>query len=115
MQSTGRSRSKNNRLHREAWASVLHIRVVSATDTFELFAHGAGGLGASADFRSNTPDDRNEGSGAESDQGHTGISASIMSDIVGNKKAYAETDCDLRKTHDSRDRKVFAKFVQGKL
>jgi hypothetical protein len=38
-----------------------------------------------------------------------------MSNIVGNKEACAETDCDLRKTHDSRDRKVFAKFVQGKL
>jgi hypothetical protein len=38
-----------------------------------------------------------------------------MANTVGDKEASAETDCDLRKTHDSRDRKVFAKFVQGKL
>ena len=94
---------------------MLHIRVVGATDAFELFTHGAGGLRAGADFRCDAPDNRNEGSCAESDQGHTGISAGIMSDIVGNKKASTETDCDLRKTNDSRDRKVFAKFVQGKL
>ena len=94
---------------------LLDVRVICATDAFELFAHSAGGLGTGADFRSDAPDNRNKGGGAQSDQGHTGISAGIMSDIVGNKKACAETYCDLRKTNDSRDRKVFAKFVQGKL
>ncbi len=116
LETAWRSRSKNERLHFEAQASVLlDVRVICATDTFELFTHGAGGLGTGADFRSNAPDDRNEGSGAQSDQGHTGISAGIMPNIVGNKKTCAETDRDLRKTNDSRDRKVFAKFVQGKL
>ena len=95
--------------------SVLHIRVVGATDAFELFAHGAGRLGASADFGCDAPDNRNKGGSAQSDQGHTGISTGIVPNIVGNKKACAETDRDLRKTNDSRDRKVFAKFVQGKL
>ena len=95
--------------------SVLHIRVVGATDAFELFAHGAGRLGASADFGCDAPDNRNKGGCAQGDQGYTGITTGIMPDIVGDKKACAETDCDLRKTNDSRDRKVFAKFVQGKL
>ena len=94
---------------------LLNVRVISATDALELFAHGAGGLGTGADFGSDAPDNRHEGGCAQSDQGHTGISAGIMPNIVGNEKSRAETDCDLRKTHDSRDRKVFAKFVQGKL
>lgn len=94
---------------------LLDVRVISATDAFELFAHGAGGLGTGADFGCNAPDDRNKGSGAQSDQGHTGVAAGIMANIVGNEKSRAETDRDLRKTNDSRDRKVFAKFVQGKL
>ena len=94
---------------------MLHIRVVGTADAFELFAHGAGGLGTGADFGCNAPDNRNESSGAQGDQGHAGVSAGVMPNIVGNKKACAETDCDLRKTNDSRDRKVFAKFVQGKL
>ena len=116
LEAAWRSRSENNGPHLKGQASVLlDVRVICATDAFEFFAHGAGGLGTGADFRSNAPDDRNEGGGAQSDQSHTGISAGIMADIVGNKKACAETDCDLRKTHDSRDRKVFAKFVQGKL
>ena len=94
---------------------LLDVRVICATDAFEFFAHGAGGLRAGADFGSDAPDNWNKGSGAQSDQSHTGISAGIMPNIVGNEKACAETDCDLRKTNDSRDRKVFAKFVQGKL
>jgi len=64
LQATGRCRSKNERLHFEAQTSVLlNVRVICATDAFELFTHGAGGLGTGADFRSNAPDDRNEGSG----------------------------------------------------
>lgn len=94
---------------------LLNVRVICATDAFELFAHGAGGLRAGADFGSDAPDNWNKGSGTQSDQGHAGISAGIMPNIVGNKKTCAETDRDLRKTNDSRDRKVFAKFVQGKL
>ena len=94
---------------------LLDVRVICATDAFEFFTHSAGGLRAGADFGSDAPDNWNKGSGAQSDQSHTGISAGIMPNIVGNKKACTETDCDLRKTNDSRDRKVFAKFVQGKL
>ena len=94
---------------------MLHVRVVGTADAFELFAHGAGGLGTGANFGCNAPDNWNEGSGAQCDQGYARIAAGIMANTVGNKEASAETDCDLRKTHDSRDRKVFAKFVQGKL
>jgi hypothetical protein len=39
----------------------------------------------------------------------------LVRPVIARAIASAETDCDLRKTHDSRDRKVFAKFVQGKL
>jgi hypothetical protein len=116
LQATGRCRGENNGPHFKGKASVLlDVRVICATDAFEFFAHGAGGLRAGADFGSDAPDNWNKGSGAQSDQSHTGISAGIMPNIVGNEKACAETDCDLRKTNDSRDRKVFAKFVQGKL
>jgi hypothetical protein len=66
---------------------LLNVRVICATDAFELFAHGAGGLRAGADFGSDAPDNWNKGGGAQSDQGHTGISTGIMPNIVGNKKA----------------------------
>ena len=39
----------------------------------------------------------------------------MMAYVVGNEEACAEADGNLRKAHDSRDGKIFAKFVQRKL
>ena len=94
---------------------MLDIRVVCTTDAFELFAHRARGLRPGTDFRCDAPYHRNQGSRTHGDQGHTCAAPSIMADVVGNEEACAEADGNLRKTHDSRYGKIFAKFVQGKL
>ena len=47
------------------------------------------------------------------DQEGSHAAPGIVPDAVGDEKTRAEADGDLRKTHDTGNREVFAEFVQG--
>lgn len=84
-------------------------------NAFESLAHGARGVGARVDFRGDSPDQRHERGGSKADQRDARVAARVLTYAVGDEKSRAESDCDLRNTHNARDGKVFAEFVQGKL
>lgn len=91
------------------------IRVVTAANAFQFFTHRTGGLGAGDDLRSDAPHHRHESQRTKPQQGIAGVAARLVADAVGNEKPRTKADGDLRKTHDSGDRKIFAKLVQGEL
>ena len=86
-----------------------------AADSLKPLAHGAGGIGTRADFRGDSPDQRHQRGGADGDQGDASIAAGVVANAVGDEKSRAESDRDLRETHNAGNRKVLAEFVQGEL
>ena len=86
-----------------------------AADPLEALAHGTGGIGARGDFRGDSPNQRHQRRGSNGDQSDACVAAGVVANAVGDKKSRAESNRDLRETHDAGNREVFAEFVQGEL
>jgi hypothetical protein len=100
---TRRGGGENNAGEAHAESALLLVGIVFATDSLEALAHGAGGVGARIDLGGDAPNQRNKSGCAQTDQGDAGIPAGGLTNAIGDEKSRAESDGDLRKTHNPRD------------